>query len=57
MEGRNYQLTIILSVMREKIGVTEIGLQSLQPAGCDTLRIGVTMAVRHVFGICFTLML
>jgi len=57
MGGRNHLLIIILSIRRDKIGVTEIGLQSLQTADCDTLGNGVTMEVCHVLGIHPTLML
>ena len=36
IEGRNQVLTTIFSVMRDRIGVTEIGLWSPQSDGCDT---------------------
>ena len=47
IEGRNQVLTTIFSVMRDRIGVTEIGLKSPQSDGCDTFGTGVTIAVRH----------
>ena len=45
--GRNHRVTTNFSIIRDKIGVTEIGLKSERVPGLGILGTGVITAVSH----------